>query len=267
MKKNENLSFVLRLTVGILFGVLLGIVLGKAIVAIILRPTPVLLLDYPDKTTELLYQFKTQYGIEALSPAYIGKEKVQNLGWSYGEIEVVFEELGKLPPDFLDSNKSPLKIYFIKPVGTVGSVGGEYSEYYRTVWFYLPADYDYLQPSGETEAAIFGSRSGEIGSVVIHEFAHGYTASQPDLLREFTKVSGWEERDGQWIYRGEREMYHRVPSNSAEDFAISVSVAGYNPNFLPETTLRYFVKTYPMNKWDRFMNWVEENRPDLLENK
>lgn len=232
--------------------------------ALIATPVPAGTLSYSGEMQALIEKFKAVYGIEVYSIAFLGEERVPNLPWSYDELNVVYGALEKLPPKFLNSNKSPTKIFLIKPQGTGGGPGGGYSQGQRVLLMYLPADYVLEAPSGDLVGQIFGTRAREIEGVVMHEYAHSYMAANPRLYRKFALASGWVMENGEWVYKGEPHKFHVVAKNPNEDFANSVSMAGNNPNYLTEDVLRFLIEFYPINNWKVFVDWVAVNRPELV---
>lgn len=221
-------------------------------------------LNYPPEIIALFDKFKIDYGIEVSGPAYVGGNNTPNLMWSYEEISAVYVSLGKLPPDFLNNSKTPLKIYLIKPQGTYGGPGGSYSQYYRYMKLYLPEGYVLSDPPFGMALQLFGTSAREIEGVVMHEYAHSYVAANPGLYEKFAVASGWVWENGIWVYKGEPFRFLVLPDDPDEDFANAVSTAGNNPSHLTQNTLRFFVGFYPINNWNVFMDWVIVNRPDLL---
>lgn len=220
-------------------------------------------LEYSGKMKELIEKFKDEYGIEVFTPRVDDESGKINLPWSYEELVIVYAKLGSMPKEFLNSAKSPMVIYLMKPVDTSGGSGGRYGD--RHVWLFIPSDFKYDAVAVGYEADIYKSISSELGSTVLHEFAHSYAHANFELLLRFMEQTGWNFDGKAFSYTGERRrVFAERDLNPHEDFAYAVAMLGYDPSYLTEAQRQFFANYEPFSKWSVYMNWVKFFRPDLI---
>jgi hypothetical protein len=221
-------------------------------------------LEYTGKMKELVGKFKHEYGIEVVSPKFDPDSGKKNLPWFYEELVIVYAKLRTMPKEFLSSAKSPTVIYLMKPDDTSGGSGGLYGD--RHVWLFLPSNFNYDAAAKGYEADIYKSVSSELGSTVLHEFAHSYAHANFELLLRFMEQTGWTFDGKAFSYTGERrKAFEGRDLNPHEDFAFAVAILGYDPSYLTEAQLKFFASFEPFNKWPTYVNWLKSFRPDLLE--
>ena len=275
MKIRIPLIFILFLLISIFIGLFIGYKLYYQMYPSTyqaLSDTPGVLVVYPSvddsleytgKMKELIGKFKDEYGIEVFSPKFDPDSGKRNLPWIYEELVIVYAKLGTMPKEFLSSSKSPTVIYLMKPDDTSGGSGGLYGD--RHVWLFLPSDFKYDDVARGYEAGIYKSVSSEMGSTVLHEYAHSYAHANFELLLRFMEQTGWNFDGKAFSYTGERrKAFEARDLNPHEDFAFAVAMLGYDPSYLTEAQRQFFANYEPFSKWPVYMNWVKFFRPDLI---
>jgi hypothetical protein len=213
--------------------------------------------EFTGAELQIVDLIKRQYGISVISPRTwsIDGEEFKNEPWNAGELTVIWEVIGDLPPSYLDQEVRPREIVLKKmPWNAEEGERGRIPDP-RTMYLSLYEGFHVYRAGQPGE--VFGDPRGMIRFVVGHEWSHLFTASHPEVLQDWIKATGWEQDEhGEWVNE-EIQGIAGIASGSSvpdEDFANSVAFMDVNPALLSSDRIDFFRDCKYFDGWGALEN-------------
>lgn len=166
--------------------------------------------------------------------------RISNEAWTIQELKALHEISSKLPSTFSLKEKSLLGIVRGNYSGFGGASGRPRVAGVGIPPFIVlfgPRNWEIHQAS--SEPGIWPNLSEEFKAVFVHELTHKLTATDNEILSRYAEISGWEEKDGVWTYRGGESLVrnlmvkrrHPNHKGSEEDIAVASMLFATVPDF------------------------------------